>query len=325
MSTIAKNRQEVKGIFNFKELTTQFRDALDKLKEGVEFKIDQHKTVRAERRYEKIRNKLIASATEYSEKQINEYDNVIRETDSLTPVEKRKRLQTIANSKRKAATTGIVFTGVSLVTGAIETLAKEEASLEVLKHFTFKGMINNALEAFGIVAPPWTTIVAVAVQAGALAIGIYKLRKSFKFSQAEAEESNDALMESIKAMLADIKTLKDSVEKDRAIWIEKAKTMKRKDYEIAYAEYIDQKISELNLENLDRCLIQQVFGGKAQGKDNNNKAENNSENKQKRPQQESETIEQKDTGKEDAEKIENEQFSEVERKNLEETLGQLGG
>ncbi len=168
----------------------------------------------------------------------------------MSEPEKRRNLEAQRNGKQREATTARKITLASAGYSFAET---------TLSALSGQGILPTVLATFGILAPPATTIASISIAAIATSYGIFRLAKSKKFSNAEAEDTNEAFMSVIEPLVADVKKLCDTLEQDKSIWVEKAMTMKTKEYKIAYAQYVDSLIEKLNLKHLDRTIIQKMF------------------------------------------------------------------
>ena len=255
-------RKKVLGILNLKKLKDSLKNAYNQVKSGIETKIDENQTKRAENKYDIVRDKLVYAWTNYSKDQYDEYIQLAEDSKNMTPVEYRKHVMSIMKAKKKAATIGVAsaagaatWTLGDTICAALTTKVAEDGAI-----IAGQGIINTTLAAFGIAGLPWTTLVSVAMGVSGFAIAMRGLKKSQKGKIAEQELSRNDFVKEIEKLAKDILVLKNTLEQSREEWVQKAKTMKTKDYKKAYAAFVEETVTRLNLEHIDTWAIRQVFG-----------------------------------------------------------------
>lgn len=268
-------RKKVLGILNIKKLKDCLKDTYNQIKTGIETKIDENQTKRAENKYDRVRNKLVYAGTNYSKKQYDEYIQLAEESKNMSPIEYRKYVMSVMKAKKKDATIGVLATAGSMawtLGDAICVAATSKAAADG-SVILGQGIINTTLAALGIAGYPWTTLVSLALSVTGFVVGLRCLLKSTKGKIAEQELSKKDFVNEIEKLAKDVLVLKNTLEQSRAEWVQKAKTMKTKDYKKAYAAFVEETVTRLNLENIDTWAIRQVFG---KGEDVEKQAEDKS-------------------------------------------------
>ena len=254
MSATATMRRPI-GIVSIKEMLNSIENAIQNAKNKVGEALDNADTKRAERKYEKIRKQLLESGTKYTETEYNKCAELVEEARNLSAndrmhlrdsVRKGKEKEDGKNRRRAAVSIGLglVETGVEMVTG--------------------QSVIGAVLGAFGVTAPPATTIVAATIAAGTAFYSLYKLNKSKKFTEAERLLSSEDFMKDFSAMVEEVKKLCDEIEKSKsedikALKSRNGKNMTAKEFKKAFAMKAYKIIHDMNLQYVSKENVVSVF------------------------------------------------------------------
>jgi len=250
-------KRKVLGIFNIKEIGKKLKGTIEDIKTGIETRVDESRTRRAEKKYERVRDKLLYAGTNYTKKQYDIYAKFVEETKNMTPVERRRHLENVMKGKNKAATKavrGAVISGLWGLGDAACVMATTTAEA------VGQGILNTVLSTFGVAAFPWGTIATFTVAAAGFVFSMHKLKKSMNFLKSEQTLSNKDFIEEFEKLARDLQTLKNTLEQSRDEWVQKAKTMKTKEYKEAYAAFVEETVKKLGLDTIDILAIQEVFG-----------------------------------------------------------------
>jgi len=254
-------RKKVLGILNIKELGNKIKGSYDAIKEGIETRVDAYKTKKAEKKYDKIRDKLVYAGTNYSEKQFKEYQELAEKAKNMTPIERRRYLESVMKSKKKTATIGVVSAitssawslGDAICVAATTTMVEGEVVAGT-------GIINTTLAALGLAGLPWTALITASLAVAGFTVAMIGLKKSMKARRAEQALSSSDFLKEFENLAQDVAKLKEALDQSRAEWVQKAKTMKTKEYKAAYAAFVEETVARLGLTTIDVQAIQEVFG-----------------------------------------------------------------
>ena len=254
MSATATMRRPI-GIVSLKEMLSSIENAIENAKNKVGEMLDNADTKRAERKYERIRKKLIESGTKYTEAEYNKCAELVDEVKNLSAndrmhlrdsVRKGKAKEDGKNRRRAALSIGLGLaeTGVEIATG--------------------QSVIGAVLGTFGITAPPATTIIAATIAAGTAFYSLYKLHQSKKFTEAERLLSNEDFMKDFSAMVEEVKTLCAEIEKAKtedikALKTRNGKNMSAKEFKKAFAMSAYKIIHNMNLQYINKENVAKVF------------------------------------------------------------------
>jgi len=73
---------------------------------------------------------------------------------------------------------------------------------------------------------------------------------------------DEDLVNAVKGIESDIQKLSEELDQEKDVWIEKAKTMKAKEFEESFGKYVAEKIDKLNLKNISSRLVSESLGKK---------------------------------------------------------------
>ena len=90
---------EVTGVISPKGLVGRIKELFESLKNDVAQRIDDAKTRKAERKYESVRERLIANAAGYTEKEYKRIEELANQFKDLSPAELRAALERIQKGK----------------------------------------------------------------------------------------------------------------------------------------------------------------------------------------------------------------------------------
>lgn len=300
------NVKKVEGITSLREAAANFRRGIEELKNeffaAVDAKIDEIKTKRAERKFEKIRTELVMKGAKYTEKQYKLYLEQLKKLDNMTEVERREYLEAVMKGKNKEATKlfkkgimGLLWSGadIGLSAGAGALLGTEAGAAAIAAGVSTVnaagiagvtaagvGTILGGVEAGGLagglaaagellvatelLTPVGLLLITSCLALAGVAVGIIKAIKKKKFLQAEKMLSDKDFLEVFRNLVNDVNTLMARLDATKDEWVQRIKTEKlsKKQLRVEYAKYVDQVVEELGLKNIDRRAIQQVFGGK---------------------------------------------------------------
>lgn len=300
------NVRKVEGVTSLREAAANFRRGIEELKNeffaAVDAKIDEIKTKRAERKFEKIRNELVMKGAKYTEKKYKAYLEQLKKLDNMTEVERREYLEAVMNGKNKEATKlfkkgifALLGTGanIGLSAAAGVALGTEAGAAAIAAGVSAAGAAGIAgvtaagvgtvlggiqaggvagglaagaelAVAAGMLSPVGLLLLTSSLTLAGVAAGIVKAVKKKRFLDAEKALSNKDFLEVFRNLVNDINVLMARLDATKDDWVQRIKTEKlsKKQLRVEYAKYVDQVVEELGLKNIDRRAIQQVFGGK---------------------------------------------------------------
>lgn len=236
---------------------------------------EERRLRKAESRYERVRDKLIEASSGYTKKSMEVYNRIFDELNKLTAAEKKEFMDLIKSGVRKPIDAASrkyepVFDALDAgVKAKVITWDKSKKLLEFgLNAAIGVGKIATDLTAT-LAGQPYM-ILGVEMAANALKQGLMAaINKLDKREEIGGILSNEVMKKNIKAIESDIKTLMADLEGERKEWIEKAKTMKAKDFEAAFADHISEKITELNLNDISSRLMNDVVKKRGRKKSEN--------------------------------------------------------
>lgn len=300
------NVKKVEGITSLREAAANFRRGIEELKNeffaAVDAKIDEIKTKRAERKFEKIRSELVMKGAKYTEKKYKAYLEQLKKLDNMTEVERREYLEAVMKGKNKEATKlfrkgifALLGTGanIGLSAAAGVALGTEAGAAAIAAGVSAAGAAGIAgvtaagvgtvlggiqaggvagglaagaelMVAAGMLSPVGLILLTSGLTLAGVAVGIVKAIKKKRFLDAEKALSNKDFLEIFRNLVNDINTLMARLDATKDDWVQRIKTEKlsKKQLRVEYAKYVDQVVEELGLKNIDRRAIQQAFGGK---------------------------------------------------------------
>lgn len=250
MSDVAVKKGTI-GIISFKGLL----DSIDKALDGID-------TKRAEKRYEKIRQKLLEAGTQYSEEKYSQYAELAEKAKNLTPNERLHLLESVMKGKEKEAgknrRNALLGIGAGLV----------EAGVEIA---TGQSVVGALLAVFGVTAPPATTIVAATLAGGTALLSLYKLHKSKDFTDAEKILTNEEFLKDFSQMVDEVKKLCDELDKTKEQDIQSLKSrnggkVSAKLFKKTFAMNAYKIIHNMQLKHISKEAVIDAYGIETEAK-----------------------------------------------------------
>lgn len=228
---------------------------------------------RAESTYARVRDRLIDESAGYSKKARETYTRIFDEFNKLAPAEKKEFLELIDSGVRKPKDDssrkyeGLFNALNDGVKARVITWSKSKKLLEFGIGLAFNfGKVSTGLAASiaGMPALSYGVDTLINNLKQGLIAAIYKLDKR---EEIGGVLKNEVLKRNIEAIQKDIQTLTVELDQEKPEWINKAKTMKPKEFEAEFAAHIAEKIQTLGLNDISSRLLEDLANKKNRKKD----------------------------------------------------------
>ena len=262
--------RQPKAIFSLEGSKQLFQEGLEEIKIRHEEKITSREIAREERenkkaqsRYDKVRDKMIYASAGYSKQAVESFNKIFAEYEKLTPAERKEFGNMIASGIRtaeKAGENGQKY--VPLFDALNEAVKAKVITWEKSRAFLEQCIIVGAgILKLGNQIPVLGIVIDVAVNA--LKQGLFKaLNERDLRSNAKDILKDEDLVNAVKGIESDIQKLNEELDQEKDVWVEKAKTMKQKEFEESFGKYVAEKIDKLNLKNISSRLVNESLGKK---------------------------------------------------------------